>query len=71
MHRQQLPFDERLVTGSQVSVRCALQPVRLERRAAHRKSFCKRGEKTSRRLRNTYNQIKRLRATVTRRATDW
>jgi putative transposase len=45
--------------------------LRLERRAAHRKSFRKRGERTSRRLRNTYDQIKRLRATATRRATDW
>ncbi|MFE1308611.1 RNA-guided endonuclease InsQ/TnpB family protein [Streptomyces sp. NPDC058755] len=45
--------------------------LRLERRAAHRKSFRKRGEKTSRRLQNTYNQIQRLRATATRRATDW
>ncbi|MGO4750551.1 RNA-guided endonuclease InsQ/TnpB family protein [Streptomyces sp. 2MCAF27] len=45
--------------------------LRLERRAAHRKSFRKRGEKTSRRLQNTYDQIKRLRARATRRATDW
>ncbi|MEU5733086.1 transposase [Streptomyces antimycoticus] len=45
--------------------------LRLERRAAHRKSFRKRGEKTSRRLQHTYDQIKRLRATATRRATDW
>ncbi|MFJ9711053.1 RNA-guided endonuclease InsQ/TnpB family protein [Streptomyces sp. NPDC101234] len=45
--------------------------LRLERRAAYRKSFRKRGEKTSRRLQITYNQIKRLRATATRRATDW
>ncbi|MFF3893886.1 RNA-guided endonuclease InsQ/TnpB family protein [Streptomyces sp. NPDC001812] len=43
----------------------------LERRAAHRRSFRERGEKTSRRLHNTYDQIKRLRATATRRATDW
>ncbi|MGW5969254.1 RNA-guided endonuclease InsQ/TnpB family protein [Streptomyces sp. NPDC055186] len=43
----------------------------LERRAAHRKSFRERGEKTSRRLHNTYDQIKRLRARATRRATDW
>jgi putative transposase len=43
----------------------------LERRAAHRKSFRKRGEKASRRLQNTYDQIKRLRARATRRATDW
>ncbi|MEU4888683.1 MULTISPECIES: RNA-guided endonuclease InsQ/TnpB family protein [Streptomyces] len=45
--------------------------LRLEQRAAHRKSFRKRGEKTSRRLQNTYDRIKRLRATATRRATDW
>lgn len=45
--------------------------LRLERRAAHRKSFRKHGEKTSRRLQITYDQIKRLRATATRRATDW
>lgn len=45
--------------------------LRLEQRAAHRKSFRERGEKSSRRLQNTYDQIKRLRATATRRATDW
>ncbi|NUP38810.1 MAG: transposase [Streptomyces sp.] len=45
--------------------------LRLERRAAYRKSFRNRGEKTSRRLQNTYDQIKRLRARATRRATDW
>ncbi|MDO0912092.1 transposase [Streptomyces sp. DT2A-34] len=45
--------------------------LRLEQQAAHRKSFHKRGEKTARRLQNTYDQIKRLRATATRRATDW
>ncbi|WP_345548552.1 transposase [Streptomyces lannensis] len=45
--------------------------LRLERRAAHRRSFRNPGEKISRRLTNTYAQIKRLRATATRRATDW
>ncbi|MFD4970012.1 RNA-guided endonuclease InsQ/TnpB family protein [Streptomyces sp. NPDC058424] len=43
----------------------------LEQRAAQRKSFHKRGERASNRLRNTYDQIKRLRATATRRAVDW
>ncbi|MEY9992854.1 IS605 OrfB family transposase [Streptomyces sp. V4I8] len=45
--------------------------LRLERRAAHRKSFRKPKEKTSRRLRHTYDQIRQLRARATRRATDW
>jgi putative transposase len=39
--------------------------LRLEREAAHRKSFRQRGEKTS------YDQIKQLRAKATRRALDW
>ena len=43
----------------------------LERQAAHRKTFRKRGEKTSRRLQHTYDQIKQLRAKATRRALDW
>ncbi|MFF0000329.1 RNA-guided endonuclease InsQ/TnpB family protein [Streptomyces avermitilis] len=45
--------------------------LRLERRAAHRKGFLKRGEKTSRRLHHTYDQIKQLRARAKRRAVDW
>ncbi|MFF2520117.1 RNA-guided endonuclease InsQ/TnpB family protein [Streptomyces sp. NPDC058086] len=43
----------------------------LEQRAAHRKSFRKKRERSSNRLRNTYDQIKQLRATATRRAVDW
>ncbi|MDN3021618.1 transposase [Streptomyces sp. S.PB5] len=43
----------------------------LERQAAHRKTFRNRGEKTSRRLQHTYDQIKQLRAKATRRALDW
>ncbi|MFI7011354.1 RNA-guided endonuclease InsQ/TnpB family protein [Streptomyces sp. NPDC050145] len=45
--------------------------LKLERQAAHRKTFCKRGEKASKRLRHTYDQIKQLRAKATRRALDW
>ncbi|MER6469634.1 RNA-guided endonuclease InsQ/TnpB family protein [Streptomyces collinus] len=45
--------------------------LKLERQAAHRKTFHKRGEKTSKRLQHTYDQIKQLRATATRRALDW
>ncbi|MFF4350998.1 RNA-guided endonuclease InsQ/TnpB family protein [Streptomyces sp. NPDC001530] len=45
--------------------------LRLEQRAAHRKSFRKPGERTSNRLRRTYDQIRQLRATATRRAVDW
>ncbi|MGW1200930.1 RNA-guided endonuclease InsQ/TnpB family protein [Streptomyces sp. NPDC002536] len=45
--------------------------LRLERCAAHRKSFRKRGEKTSRRLRATYDQIRGLRAKAKRRHQDW
>ncbi|WP_041818754.1 RNA-guided endonuclease InsQ/TnpB family protein [Streptomyces davaonensis] len=43
----------------------------LEQRAAQRKQHRGRGENTSRRLRHTYDQIKQLRATATRRAVDW
>ncbi|WP_107117348.1 RNA-guided endonuclease InsQ/TnpB family protein [Streptomyces canus] len=43
----------------------------LERRAAQRKQHRGRGEKTSRRLQHTYDQIKQLRARATRRAVDW
>ncbi|WP_185932812.1 RNA-guided endonuclease TnpB family protein [Streptomyces sp. WAC 01325] len=43
----------------------------LEQRAAQRNRHRKRGEKASRRLRHTYDQIKQLRATATRRAVDW
>ncbi|MFF8841487.1 RNA-guided endonuclease InsQ/TnpB family protein [Streptomyces sp. NPDC015127] len=45
--------------------------VRLERRAAHRKSFRERGEKTSRRLHRTYDRIQALRARAKRRCLDW
>ncbi|MFG2879012.1 RNA-guided endonuclease InsQ/TnpB family protein [Streptomyces sp. NPDC048337] len=45
--------------------------LRLERRAAHRKTFRKPKEKTSRRLHRTYDQIRALRAKATRRSTDW
>ncbi|MFD8379931.1 RNA-guided endonuclease InsQ/TnpB family protein [Streptomyces sp. NPDC059679] len=44
---------------------------RLEQWAAHRKSFRKRGERTSRRLRTTYDQIAGLRARAKRRHLDW
>ncbi|MFF3447685.1 RNA-guided endonuclease InsQ/TnpB family protein [Streptomyces sp. NPDC002667] len=43
----------------------------LEQRACRREQQRKRGDKTSRRLRHTYDQIKQLRATATRRAVDW
>ncbi|MGW2082924.1 RNA-guided endonuclease InsQ/TnpB family protein, partial [Streptomyces sp. NPDC001939] len=45
--------------------------LRLERRAAHRKSFRKPKERSSNRLNRTYDQIKQLRAKATRRAIDW
>jgi putative transposase len=45
--------------------------LRLEQRAAHRKSFRKPGQKTSNRLKRTYDQIASLRATAKRRASDW
>ncbi|MEU6376058.1 transposase [Streptomyces sp. NPDC046909] len=45
--------------------------LRLERQAAHRNTFRKPGEKTSRRLQHTYDQIKQLRAKATRRALNW
>ncbi|WP_306316223.1 MULTISPECIES: transposase [unclassified Streptomyces] len=43
----------------------------LERKAARQKQHRKRGEKTSQRLHRTYDQIRQLRATATRRAVDW
>jgi putative transposase len=45
--------------------------LRLEQRAAHQKSFRKRGQKTSNRLKRTYDQIASLRATAKRRASNW
>ncbi|CAM5690067.1 RNA-guided endonuclease InsQ/TnpB family protein [Streptomyces chartreusis] len=45
--------------------------LRLEQRAAHRKSFRKPKDHNSNRLHRTYDQIKQLRARATRRATDW
>ncbi|MFJ8630711.1 RNA-guided endonuclease InsQ/TnpB family protein [Streptomyces sp. NPDC093568] len=45
--------------------------LRLEQRAAHRKSFRKRGERTSNRLRADYDQIQQLRARAKRRHQDW
>ncbi|MGW0756173.1 RNA-guided endonuclease InsQ/TnpB family protein [Streptomyces sp. NPDC002814] len=43
----------------------------LEQRAAHRKSFRTPGQKTSNRLKRTYDQIASLRARAKRRASDW
>ncbi|MDT0470220.1 RNA-guided endonuclease InsQ/TnpB family protein, partial [Streptomyces gibsoniae] len=45
--------------------------LRLEQRAAHRKSFRKRSERTSNHLRATYDQIQQLRARAKRRHQDW
>ncbi|MEU4064464.1 transposase [Streptomyces wedmorensis] len=45
--------------------------LRLERRAAQRKAHRKPGERTSRRLHHTYDQIRGLRAKATRRHQDW
>ncbi|MFZ3500191.1 RNA-guided endonuclease InsQ/TnpB family protein [Streptomyces sp. 5.8] len=45
--------------------------LRLEQRAAQRKRHRKRGERTSRRLHHTYDQIAGLRAKAKRRALDW
>ncbi|MET7659687.1 transposase [Streptomyces sp. NPDC005463] len=45
--------------------------LRLEQRAAHRKSFRKPKERSSNRLNHTYDQIKQLRAKATRRVIDW
>ncbi|MFJ6482251.1 RNA-guided endonuclease InsQ/TnpB family protein [Streptomyces sp. NPDC091682] len=45
--------------------------LRLEQRAAHRKTARKRAERTSGRLRATYDQIAGLRAKAKRRALDW
>jgi putative transposase len=45
--------------------------LRLEQQAARLKQHRKPGEKSSNRLRTVYRQIAKLRATATRRATDW
>jgi putative transposase len=45
--------------------------LRLEQRAAHRKTFRKPGERTSNRLRAAYDQIQGLRARAKRRHLDW
>ncbi|WP_369369170.1 RNA-guided endonuclease InsQ/TnpB family protein (plasmid) [Streptomyces sp. CG4] len=45
--------------------------LRLERRAAHRKSFRKPKERSSNRLKDTYDQIRGVRAKATRRHQDW
>ncbi|MEV6245627.1 transposase [Streptomyces sp. NPDC051742] len=45
--------------------------LRLERRAARRKTCRNRGEQTSQRLRRTYNRIQGLRARAKRRHLDW
>ncbi|MET7846478.1 transposase, partial [Streptomyces sp. NPDC005356] len=45
--------------------------LRLERRAAQRRTHRKPGEGTSRRLHRTYDQIRGLRAKATRRHRDW
>ncbi|WP_030596156.1 RNA-guided endonuclease InsQ/TnpB family protein [Streptomyces fulvoviolaceus] len=42
-----------------------------EQRAARRKEHRKKGERTSRRLHRTYDQIARIRATAKRRREDW
>ncbi|WP_328682073.1 transposase [Streptomyces sp. NBC_00322] len=45
--------------------------LRLEQRAAHRKTFRKPGERTSNRLQAAYDQIQGLRARAKRRHLDW
>ncbi|NEC87333.1 transposase [Streptomyces sp. SID12501] len=45
--------------------------LRYEQQAARRKAHRKKGERTSRRLHHTYNQIARIRATAKRRRDDW
>ncbi|MFE5713924.1 RNA-guided endonuclease InsQ/TnpB family protein [Streptomyces sp. NPDC056501] len=45
--------------------------LRLEQRAAHRRRFQKHREKTSKRLRATYDRIQALRARAKRRHLDW
>lgn len=44
---------------------------RLEKKSARQRRNRKKGEKTSRRLARTYDQIAKLRATAKRRAVDW
>ncbi|MFI2369299.1 RNA-guided endonuclease InsQ/TnpB family protein [Streptomyces sp. NPDC018833] len=57
--------------GEWLTEKEAAKLLRLEQRAAHRKRFRKRGERTSNRLRATYDQIAGLRARAKRKAADW
>ncbi|MFZ3499097.1 RNA-guided endonuclease InsQ/TnpB family protein [Streptomyces sp. 5.8] len=57
--------DEWLTSKEQANL------LRLEQRAAQRKAHRKPGERTSRRLHRTYDQIAGLRAKAKRRALDW
>ncbi|MEV6496925.1 RNA-guided endonuclease InsQ/TnpB family protein [Streptomyces prunicolor] len=57
--------------GAWMTERERAKLLRLERQAAHRRSCRKQGDRTSRQLQRTYDQIASLRATAKRRATDW
>ncbi|MFF2429166.1 RNA-guided endonuclease InsQ/TnpB family protein [Streptomyces mirabilis] len=57
--------------GAWLTAREQARLLGLERRAARRKKHRKPGERTSRRLHHTYDQIAGLRAKAKRRASDW
>jgi putative transposase len=57
--------------GPWLSKREEARLLHFEQRAARRKEHRKKGERTSRRLHATYDQITRIRATAKRRRDDW
>ncbi|MGW4995524.1 RNA-guided endonuclease InsQ/TnpB family protein, partial [Streptomyces mirabilis] len=57
--------------GAWLTAREQARLLGLEQRAARRKKHRKPGERTSRRLHHTYDQIAELRAKAKRRASDW
>ena len=72
-HRAHRPLRQRDVraTDEWLTVQEQAKLLRLEQRAARRKQHRKPGERTSRRLKHTYDQIAGLRAKAKRRALDW
>jgi putative transposase len=57
--------------GEWLTEKEAVKLLRLEQRAAHRKDCWQPGQRTSNRLKRTYDQIASLRARAKRRASDW
>ena len=66
-----LPDGETYEHGEWLTEKEKARLLYLEQRAAQRKQHRKPGERTSRRLHRTYDQIAGLRAKAKRRALDW